>query len=380
MTSADKHWRVAIYYDTSKPGLGGHLTHLAFKGLPRCEIVALVDSNLDNIDARRQEVGASQHFLHLRELLDAERIDILAICSRLPGDHREPIALAIERGIHIFCEKPLSASLQEADQMIEQAREKNVHIAVAHLGRYANVFQTAKRMIGNGEIGRLVSFYGRGKEDYRGGGEDFLILGTHILDLACYFLGKPSSVFADISIQGKPIQAGETLSTAEAIGPVAGDEVVALYTFPNGVRAWFESRRDMAECGLRMGITLVGTTGSLAVRFDDDRKLRISRSSLPPEDSTVFEDLTLPEDEEIPGAAPLDFGPHQGYMRYFIRNNRRAAWEFICALDEQRAPLASAEDARTVLEMIYGAYASQLSGTRKTFPLENRTHPLEKTK
>ncbi|WFB36867.1 Gfo/Idh/MocA family oxidoreductase [Kiritimatiellota bacterium B12222] len=378
MNPADSIWNVAVYQDTSNPGLGGHLTHLAFKGLPRTRIVGLVDSNPEGIEARLLEVGAAQHYPTLAHLLETETVHILVICSRLPGDHIDPINLAIERGIHIFCEKPLSASLQEADLIIDQAKQKGVHIAVAHLGRYASVFQAAKRMIDNGEIGEVKSFYGRGKEDYRGGGEDFLVLGTHILDLACYFLGKPSSVFADISMQGKPIQAGETLATAEDIGPVAGDEVVAFYTFPNGVRAWFESRRDMADAGLRMGITLVGTTGSLAVRFDDDRKLRISRPSLPPEDDTPFEDVDLPDDPEIPGATPLEFGPYQGYMQYFIRNNRRAAWDFICALEEQREPLANANDARTVLEMIYGAYNSQLTGTRTSFPLQNRTHPLEK--
>ncbi len=375
--SADKIWRVAIYYDTSKPSLGGHLTHLAFKGLPRCEVVALVDSNLDQIDHRRQEVGAARHYTDLQELLGAETIDILAVCSRLPGDHIEPIALAISRGIHVFCEKPLSASLEEADDIVKQAEQKGVHIAVAHLGRYAGVFQAAKWMIENGEIGEVKSFYGRGKEDHRGGGEDLLVLGTHILDLACYFFGEPSAVFAEFTMQGKPIQVGDAIETDEPIGTVAGDEVVAFYTFPGGVRAWFESRRGMADSGLRMGITIVGTAGSLAVRFDDERKLRISRSSMPPEDDTHFEDLTLPADAEIPGAAPLDFGPYQGYMRYFIRNNRRAAWEFICALEAQREPLASARDARTVLEMIYGAYRSQLSGKRVSFPLPKRTHPLE---
>jgi len=377
MTQLGKIWRVAVYYDTSKPGLGGHLTHLAFKGLPRTEIVALVDSNLEGIEARRESVGAARHHADLSALLNSEAIDILVVCSRLPGEHAEPLAAAIARGIHVYCEKPLTAGLQEVDHIVDEAALRGIRIAVAHLGRYAEVFQMAKRMIEAGEIGRVLSFYGRGKEDHRGGGEDMLVLGTHILDLACYFFGKPLHVSADITYEGKPIKAGECLETAEPIGPVAGDEVWCSYQFPNGVRGWFESRRGMSERGVRMGVTIVGTTGTLAVRFDDERKLRLCRSPFPPEDEALFEDVTLSDEAEIPGADPLACGEYQGFHLYFLRNNRRAAWDLICALEEGREPLSSAQDAQTVLEMIYGAYASALSGRRVDFPLCERQHPLE---
>ena len=53
--------RVGIIYDTSQPGLGGHGTHLAFRGLPGVETVALADSNVENIEARLNETGAKRH-------------------------------------------------------------------------------------------------------------------------------------------------------------------------------------------------------------------------------------------------------------------------------------------------------------------------------
>ncbi len=379
MKQTDKFWRIGVFHDTCNPGLGGHLTHLAFKGLPRTEIVALVDSNQDGIEERKREVGAARHYSSLLELLETEPVDILVVCSRLPGDHAEPIAAALARGIHIYCEKPLTSGLEEADHIVEQARLHGVRIAVAHLGRHAAVFQTAKQMIERGEIGRVLSFYGRGKEDHRGGGEDMLVLGTHILDLACFFFGTPESVIADITIEGRPILADDRSETAEPIGPVAGDEVVAMYKFPGGVRAWFESRRGMAECGVRMGLTIVGTTGMLAVRFDEERKLRLSRSSCPLEDETHFEEVPLPDDGTIPGALPFNLEGYKGHQQYFLRNNRRAAWDLICALEDGREPLASAQDAKTVLEMIYGAYTSQLKGRIEHFPLSERRCPLEIT-
>ncbi|MEI2999872.1 MAG: hypothetical protein V8T86_03055 [Victivallis sp.] len=152
---------------------------------------------------------------------------------------------------------------------------------------------------------------------------------------------------------------------------------MAYYRFPNGVRGFFESRKNLASCGLRMGVTVAGTEGMLAVRYDDKRELRLCRSSLPPEDEARFETVGLPPEPEIPGAEPLD--PAKiGFMPYFAVNNRRAAWDLLRAVEENREPAASARDAQMVLEMIQGAYASQLAGGRAmAIPLTQRKHPLE---
>lgn len=70
----------------------------------------------------------------------------------------------------------MSADLDEADRIVHLAEKYHIRIAVAHLARYAPVFLTMKRMIESGAIGRPLTFYGRGKEDERGGGEDMIVL------------------------------------------------------------------------------------------------------------------------------------------------------------------------------------------------------------
>jgi predicted dehydrogenase len=377
MTSATQTRKIALLHDTRTKGLGGHLTHLAFRGLPRVETVALADSNPDGIAGRLRETEAARHYTTCEEMLDAETPDILVICSRIPGEHLAPIEAAARRGVHVFCEKPLTVDLQEADKIVRLAEENRIRIAVAHLGRHALVFQTAKRMIEAGAIGHPLTFYGRGKEDARGGMEDMLVLGTHILDLACFFFGPPKTVFADISVNGRPLRREDRIATTEPLGPVAGDDVMAFYKFPDGVRGLFGSRKNLAARGIRMGITIEGTTGALAIRYDEHRKLRLSRSPFPPEDEARFEEIPLHEERVNPGARPLDLDALAGHHRYFAENNRLAAHDLIRAIEENREPLASARDARTVLEMIHGAWASQLAGERVRLPLANRRHPLE---
>ena len=164
--------RVAVLQDTAHPGLGGHGTHLAFRGLPGIEMVALADSGADGTDADRlAETGAARLYRDWREMLERERPDIAVLCSRLPGDHLEPIRMAARLGIHIFCEKPLTSDLRTADEIVALSERYRIRIAVAHLARYSLAFRTMKRMIERGEIGRVLTFYGRGKEDQRGGGE-----------------------------------------------------------------------------------------------------------------------------------------------------------------------------------------------------------------
>lgn len=368
-------WRVAVAFDTKQIFLGGHGTHLAFVGLPGVEHVALADSNPDGLEERMSRLGAKHHYDDYLEMLEREKPQIVVLGSRLPEDHDVQIRAAAERGIHVLCEKPMSNDLRVADELIALAEKHHVKIAVAHLARHALVFRTMKRMIEEGAIGTPLTFYGRGKEDERGGGEDMVVLGTHILDLGCYLFGAPESVSAEITVDGRPLRREDRSVTKEPLGPVAGDNVFALYRFPNSVRGIFESRKGLFRKQVRMGVSVIGSEGILSVRYDGERKLRLSRTPYPPEDEAAYEEVPLVETRVIPGAEELrDFG----FLWYFRDNNRFAAWDLLCAIEENRQPLASAYDARTALEMINGAYASQLEGRVIPLPLAEREHPLEK--
>ena len=369
--------KVGIVYDTLKKGLGGHGTHLAFRGLPGVEVAALADSNTESPEARMETVRAERFYPSWREMLEKESLDIVTVCSRLPEDHLSVIRAAAEKGCHVFCEKPLCSTLREADEICCLAEKKRVRIAVAHLARYALVFRTMKRLIREGSIGRPLAFYGRGKEDHRGGGEDMLVLGTHILDLGVFLFGSPENVFAEVFQNGRPIVCSDRMPTSEPLGPVAGTDLFASFRFPGEVRGIFESRRGLFRNQVRMGVTVAGTEGCLSVRYDSERNLRRSRSPYPPEDESAYEVVPLLEDREIPGAEPLDSSLlHGDAASYFMNNNRFAAWNLVQAIQENREPAASAKDARMVLEMIYAIYQSQLSGGKVSLPLKNRTHPL----
>ena len=127
-----------------------------------------------------------------------------------------------------------------------------------------------KQIAASGEIGRVLTIYGRGKCDHRGGGEDLIVLGTHILDLQSFFFGEPISVLAEVFADGRPIAGSDRAETVEPIGLAAGDDIFATFHFPDGVRGISESRRGLlaeSEGHVYMGITVQGTKGAVSLRF-----------------------------------------------------------------------------------------------------------------
>lgn len=381
----NKNWKVAIVKDSSKPMLGLHGLHTAFRGLPNVEVVAHVDANADDLERRLAQTQARRHYRSLETMLADESPDIVVLCSRHPGDHLEQIRLAAENGSHIYCEKPLSVFLEEADEIARIVAATGVNLAMAHPARHDLAFRTMKDMIGAGEIGRPLSAIGHGKCDHRGGGEDLIVLGTHILDIQTFFFGAPESVMADVRVEGQPATLPSKIETVEPIGPALGDEVFAVFQFPDGVRGIFESHRGLLgpdQPAPHMGVCVMGTEGTLSLRFADAARqpLLISRQAGFPETITEFEEVPLAEDRTIPGAEPLDYSlcgqPDVPRSPWFLEANRFAVWDLMRAIEEDRPPQSNIENARVVVEMIQGVYAAHLSRRTVDFPLTCRKHPL----
>jgi predicted dehydrogenase len=392
----NRHWKIAVVKDTSRPMLGGHGLHVAFRGLPGVEIVAHVDSNTQDLGPKLAQTGAKCHYTTCEAMLEHETPNVVILCSRHPSDHLEQVRMIAAKGCHIYCEKPVSVFLAEADEMARLADVQDIKLGVAHPGRHDLGFLTMKRLVESGEIGTPLMATGRGKCDHRGGGEDLIVLGTHILDLQAFLFGAPHRVMAEIFTAGQLATLADVarLKLVEPVGPAVGDDVFASFRFSGGVRGLFESRHGIfdikdasfdRERGPRhMGLSVVGTKGVLSLRFDDmgthRRPLLISRGLGFPDADARFEEIPLVETRHIPSAEPLDYTlcgqPDIPSARWFLEAGRFAAWDLIRAIEEDRQPVSSIHGARLVVEMIQGIYASHLSGGAVTFPLVNRDHPL----
>lgn len=374
--------KVCISRETGGGRMPGHGTHFAFTGLPGVEIAALADSNPE-AESDYRLTGAKRLYKSFTDMMDREKPDIVILSSRLPREHYEQIKYALNRQCHVFCEKPLAETLVQADELIRLSRETGYLVQMAHPARFAPAFREMKRLILSGGIGKILTCYMRGKEDYRGGGEDMLVLGTHMLDAACWIFGLPEQVYSDIRFQGKPLTVRDILPTAEPIGPCGGDEVFSIYRFPGCVNGIFESRRDVTPNGVaRLGMTVCGTAGMLSIRYSGNRELRVCRDfPVPPEDHADFQTVPVPAPPAIPGAETIDLkkwniDPEPYIFHYFSENNRRAAWNLLQAIAKKEPLEAGIDSVVHSLEMITGAYQSALRHGPVSFPLKDRRHPL----
>ena len=116
-------------------GLGNMGRNMIHRLVPRyaeqLELVALCDSSEENLRRESEAVGgAPKLYTDYRTLLAETEADLVYIAVP-PSMHYEAVKLAFERSIHVFCEKPLANSLEEAKEMVELA-EQSGRLNVVH--------------------------------------------------------------------------------------------------------------------------------------------------------------------------------------------------------------------------------------------------------
>ncbi len=95
-----------------------------------------------------------QTFTDWRKVLDVEAIDAVVIA--LPNDQHHAAALAaFAAGKHVLCEKPLGLTLSECDDIISAAEASGCILQVGHEMRFQRMYQKMKKMIGQGDVGKL---------------------------------------------------------------------------------------------------------------------------------------------------------------------------------------------------------------------------------
>ena len=353
---SQKIYRTAAIGHTGA-GNYGHGLHLAYKGLENVEFIAVADPVEAGRKKAMAETGALRGYIDYHEMLDQEDLDIVSVCPHAITEHLDMVLACLEANCHVYCEKPITATLADGDTIVNAATGKGLKVAVAHQGVYLPSTQTIKKMLDEGKIGRIQAIYAHGKQDQRGGGEDMFTLGIHLFNMMRYFVGDVKWMHAHVTVNGREITAADTREGIGDVGPVAGDCVNSYFAFESGVSGFFDSRKDQAPP--RYGMEAIGGEGIISFRGGSPGQLVIYPYPcwLSADASQKWEALGVEE-------ASLRVG------------NQLAIIDLINAIENDRKPLSSAEDAVAALEMIVGAYESQLTRKRVNFPMENRAHPL----
>jgi len=256
-------YRVAVIGHTGR-GNYGHGIDTVWLQLPECEIVGVADADEPGLAAAVTRLSAPQGYADYRRMLDEAKPDIVAIGPRWLDQHRDMVLAAAERGMHVYMEKPMCRTLEEADEIAAACEKHDIKLAVAHQTRYSPKLHVISDMIYDGRIGKVLELRGRGKEDGRGGGEDLWVLGSHVMNLMHHFGGEPNWCMANVTQGGQPVGKGHVADGPEGIGPLAGDSLSAMYGMNDGVTAYFASTRNMGA-GKRFGLQILGSEGIIEV-------------------------------------------------------------------------------------------------------------------
>ncbi len=365
-------YRVAVIGRTGK-GDYGHGIDVAWQGIPEARIVAVADSDEKGRAEAARRLNVDRAYADYRDMLEKERPQIVSIAPRWPDCHLDMVLACAEYGCHMFMEKPMARTLQEADQMVAACEARHLKIAIAHQSRYSPRVERLREFIADGKLGDLLTLSGRGKEDHRGGGQDLMVLGTHIMDLIRYLAGDPQWCFARVLQGGKDITPADVREGDESIGLIAGDEIHAVYGLRSPGVATFDSHKARHGVGERWGLRIFGSKGIVT----------IGRGSPP-----TFPDVYFVEDPSwAPGSSKAQWVPitsnglgqpeTEKDISPQTPGNLRIVRDLIRAIQTDTQPRGSMYDGRAALEMILAIYESQRIGAPVPLPLKERRHPLE---
>ena len=348
----ERRYRAAVIGRTGH-GNYGHGLDLAFQKLPNVTVVAVSDDDPAGRERARARSGAERAYADWRVMLERERPDLVAIGPRWVTDRVAMVRAAAEVGAHVFMEKPLAASPEEADAIVAAAEKARIKIALAHQVRVAPDIAHLKKLLDGGLIGDLLELRSRGKEDKRSGGEDLMVLGWHTMYLMRYFAG-------DVTL-------ADRRAATEPLGPIAGDSIHASYAFAGGIQGHFASQKIHKGAGGRFELALYGSAGAVMIHVGQDPAIYLLADPLwsPGKSGAAWKPLPgAPGNAEPSGLTGAEAA------------NKRLVEDLIRAVETGGESAASVYEGRAVLEMILAVYASHLGGSRVALPLADRRHPL----
>jgi predicted dehydrogenase len=182
------------------------LSHQALLGAhPNVDLAAVCDSSSYVLGVLGKHTGLTAYGDYEEMLSEA---DLDAVLIATPSKfHAEMVEVALERGLHVFCEKPLTLDPDDAGRLAEAARARGLVTQVGYHNRFVATFGEVKALLDAGAIGEVTHVFGeaygpvvlkaKGKtwRSQRGeGGGCLYDYAAHVINLINWYLGEPVGV------------------------------------------------------------------------------------------------------------------------------------------------------------------------------------------
>lgn len=337
----------------------GHFS--AYAASPRARLVAAVDVRPELAEAAAKRWGAERWYISTAEALANPDVQVADLC--LPHHLHAPIAIeAANAGKHVFVEKPIANTLEEADAMIAACRENHVLLMVDQTKRYQNRHRKLKELLDAGYVGDPILVRGAYLQDITYAWHhmeperlkgywkhDGVIsgIGIHALDLLRWLIGEATEVQA-------------VASTSDLIDPRrrTEDSGLVLLKFANGcvgdVTVSYVLKHPHLAAGWDvMPIEIYGRNG--CIRMDEQDTITVTSDRL--------------GGAAGPGVFQVQMRPPVGAPRLPDEGMAGAIEHLLDCIRTGTQPLTHGEDARASLELVEAAYQSITEGHAVRLPL-----------
>lgn len=213
-------------------------------------VLGVVDPSGPRARAVSQRFVAARAYADCGDAFDTGGSYDLAIVASPPGLHADHTCMALERGSHVLCEKPMTTSLSDAKRMEEVAERTGRMLGVVFPRRFYSNFADVAKLVAAGELGDELRFTFREGDTYgwpvttgaafqreKAGGGVLLDKGIHMLDQLSWIFGKPA---LERSYDDSLVGGVETNAILELAFPQARGMMQVSWEYPlnNGLRIW----------------------------------------------------------------------------------------------------------------------------------------------
>jgi predicted dehydrogenase len=333
----------------------------ALRASAASELVAVCDTDSSRAQQFAAKYGGAP-FTGLAALLREVRPDAVVICTPHPL-HADATVAAAEAGAHVLVEKPMAASVEDCDRMIEAARKAGVLLGVVSQRRFYEPVKRMKAAIDAGKIGKPIlgvfQMYSWRDEAYyqsdpwRGtwageGGGVLVNQSPHQLDILQWLMGPIEEI-------------GGYWGTLNHPSIEVDDTAVAAVRFRGGALGSIVASVSQKP-GIYTKVHIHGSNGaSVGVETDHGATFVAGVSSGVP-DPPLNDLWTIPGEEDFLAkfeAEDRALASGRDVMEYY---HGLQIDDFLAAILEGRKPAVTGEDGRVVVEMAQAIYRSQREG------------------
>jgi len=331
--------------------------HIAAAVENKLDIVALCDIKESKMDDLAEKFKLSQNirkYTDYKEMLKNENPEIVAICTE-SGKHGQIALDCLDEGANLIIEKPIALSLEEADAIINKAKEKKLKVSACHQNRFNKSVQKIREAVEANRFGKLLhgtahirwnrddNYYKqaswRGTWEQDGGA--LMNQCIHNIDLLRWMMGDEIT-----EIVGMTDNMIHKEVEAEDLG-------LALIKFKNGSYGVIEGTTNIYPQNLEETLYIFGEKGTV----------KAGGKSV-----NLIEEWQFGDNLDDPEEVKEKYHENPPNVYGFGHNPLYA--DVIDAIKNNRDPYVTAKDGRNALELVLAIYKSSAEGKSIKLPID----------